>query len=229
MIDFLPSREVVITLGSWSVRWYGLLYVVAFWQTWYFLPRLQKYRALTLARDQWTYILSWAAVGVIAGGRLGYILFYHPYHYWQHPLEIFYLWQGGMSSHGGFIGVGVAVWLACRKLKIDWLAVLDVATVPAAIGLTLGRIGNFINQELYTNHIYPIGKDFFITLICLYSLRKNRHPGRVTAIFLTSYSVLRVATEYFRDDYLGVGITAGQILTLPLLAAGGYLWWQSGK
>src|SRR5262245_54348329 len=112
MISFFPSREVALSIGSFSLHWYGLLYFAAFVVAWYLLPRLQKYRGLNLSSDEWSSILSWAVVGVIVGGRLGFVLFYEPSYYLSHPLEIFAVWKGGMASHGGFIGVALAMFWA---------------------------------------------------------------------------------------------------------------------
>ncbi len=225
MIEFLPTREVAVIIGSWPVRWYGILYVAAFWLAWWLSPRLQKYRALSLTRDQWTYLLAWAAAGVLIGGRLGYVLFYEPVFYWQHPLDTFWLGQGGMSSHGGFIGVGLALWWVSRRLSVNIWSLLDVAAVPAALGLALGRVGNFINQELYTNHWYPIGKDLLLAAVCLVLLKRTQRPGIVIAIFLILYSILRWITEYWREpiDVWAGGLTPGQILTIPLFLAGVFL------
>lgn len=238
MVDFFPAREVLLALFGLEIRWYGALYVAGFVLAYFLLPRLQKYRGLTLTRDEWNELLIWAMAGVLIGGRLGYVLFYEPLVYLAHPAQIIAIWNGGMSSHGGFIGVGVAWWYASRKLKVDVLRLLDVATVPVALGLALGRVGNFINQELYTNHAYPITKDVLIAAVSYVSLhasadykhtlRQRRtfdwfvRPGSATIVFLLAYSVLRFLTEYVRiQQWPSVwGLTRGQILTVLLLFIG---------
>ena len=170
MIAFFPSREILITINSWSVHWYGVFYVMAFGWGWWLLTKLQKYRDLHLTQADWLEVVVWVAAGVLVGGRLGFGILYEPLYFWHHPGEIFYLWQGGMSSHGGVVGVTVAVylvsrmmgsrwslmverdrskwwqgWLGERERRIFW-QLLDVMMVPAAIGMALGRVGNIINQ-----------------------------------------------------------------------------------
>lgn len=247
MIQLFPSRQVALELFGFGIHWYGLLYFAAFVIAWFLLPRLQKYRGLQYSSEDWSNILSWAVVGVIVGGRLGYVLFYNPVYFLQHPLEIFAVWQGGMSSHGGFIGVALALAWIMRTRITDLLLVADVIVVPIAIGLALGRIGNFINQELYgtvtsvpwaiaipgveglrhPTQIYAVIKDLFIAGVCFWYLqRKPVIPGRTLALFLMLYSVLRFIVEFFRDQhgiYYGL-FSEGQILTIPLMAVGVALW-----
>lgn len=234
MIDFLPAREVAMEIFGWPVRWYGVLYVVAFWLAYRLLPRLQTYRQIHLSKEQWLEILALGAVGVIAGGRLGYVVFYEPRYFLMHPLEIFSLWTGGLSSHGGFIGVALALWWVARQFKINFWALTDVAVVPAALGLALGRLGNFINQELYVSslgHLAAIGKDVLIAGVCFLILRRgaiHRAQGAInvapTIVFLILYALLRFLTEYLRVQEFPLlwGLTRGQLLTLPIMAAG--LW-----
>lgn len=237
MIELFPAREVLLQIGDWQIRWYGVLYVVAFGLAYLLLPRLQKYRGLNVSKDQWLEIFTAAVTGVIIGGRLGYVVFYEPSYFLAHPAEIFTLWQGGMSSHGGFIGVGLALWWAAQRLKINLLALIDIAVVPIALGLALGRLGNFINQELYVStaaHLLAIGKDLLIAGVCYYLLTTPppkpgpllRKEGQTTTAFLLLYALLRFLTEYlrFQEWPLVLGLTRGQILTLPIILVGGLLY-----
>ncbi|MEK7556636.1 MAG: prolipoprotein diacylglyceryl transferase [Patescibacteria group bacterium] len=150
MIALFPSREVVLEVGVLMVRWYGLLWVLSFALAAYLLPRLSKYRELKLTHEDWRIVLAAGITGAVIGGRLGYILLYEPGYFVERPAEIFAIWDGGMASHGGFVGVGAALWWAAKKFKIDVLSLLDVIVVPVALGLAVGRIGNFINQELFS-------------------------------------------------------------------------------
>lgn len=249
MVEFLPSRTVAVSILGMSIYWYGLLYVLAFWLTWSLLPRLQKYRGLSLSREQWTYIAAWGAAGVIVGGRLGYALLYEPAYFASHPFDLFVLRGGGMSSHGGFIGVWLALWYAGRQLRVPLLALTDIIVIPAAIGLALGRLGNFVNQELYgtptalpwgvsipavegrrhPTQLYAMAKNCLIALVCWPQLRKAAHrplAGSTTALFLIMYSVLRFSVEFVRVQEwpLVFGLTRGQLYTIPLFIVGFLLW-----
>src|SRR5690349_11110510 len=175
MVELFPSREVVMMIGDWQIRWYGVMYVVAFWLAWWWLPRLAKSRNLNFSKEDWAYIVTLGAAGVLVGGRLGYAVFYMPAFFAAHPGQIIALWNGGMSSHGGFMGVAVALWYAARRLKIDPLALADVVVVPVALGLALGRVGNFINQELYPGYwaLLVAAADVVIGFMCWQCLRRH--------------------------------------------------------
>lgn len=244
MIAFFPSRTVALELLGFSVHWYGLLYLAGFLLAWALLPKLQKERQLSLSVDEWSGLLSAAVLGVILGGRLGFVLFYEPSYFLAHPVEILQVWHGGMSSHGGFLGVTVALLIALRnKTTEDKLRLADVAVVPIALGLMLGRLGNFINQELYgtvttlpwgivvpgeeglrhPTQLYAMAKDLLIAGLCFLHLRRatGRH-GETLALFLMLYGALRFAVEHFRvQDYdLWLGLTRGQLLTVPIFLVG---------
>jgi phosphatidylglycerol:prolipoprotein diacylglycerol transferase len=247
MLSFFPSRTVALSLFGFDLHWYGLLYLAAFLVAYVLLPRLQRYRDVTLSRDAWSDILSWGILGVLLGGRLGYVLFYDPAYFLAHPLEIFAVWQGGMSSHGGFIGVILSMLYSCRKHKISLFALGDIVVIPTAIGLALGRLGNFINQELYgipttipwgieipgieelrhPTQLYAVGKDLFIALVCFLHLRLPKKPnGQTAGIFLILYGVLRFALEFLREPthtalILGpLILTRGQVYSVPIVVGG---------
>ncbi|MBI1833586.1 MAG: prolipoprotein diacylglyceryl transferase [Candidatus Andersenbacteria bacterium] len=231
MFEFFPAREVVLEINGFTVRWYGLLWAISFWLVWYLIPKLQKYRNLSLSRDEWTRIIAYGAIGALLGGRLGYVLLYEPTYFFQYPLEAFAIWQGGMASHGGVVGVVIGVWFATRlnTTMKNLLQLTDVVVVPVALALALGRLGNWINQELFVRNfaLLAVAKDLCIAGLCYYVLRKTdeKRRGIVTAIFLISYSLLRFCIEFLRDDPWPEvwGLTRGQVYTLPLLALGVWL------
>ncbi|MFA7681802.1 MAG: prolipoprotein diacylglyceryl transferase [Candidatus Peribacteraceae bacterium] len=252
MVTFFPTRAIAVEILGFSIHWYGLMYLTGFLIAFLLLPRLQRYRKFTLSSDDWSALLSWSIIGVLVGGRLGFVFFYEPLYFMAHPLEIVQVWHGGMSSHGGFLGVAIAVYVACRKKNIDPLALADILVVPAAIGLALGRLGNYVNQELYgtvTNlpwaiavsgveglrhptQFYAIAKDLFSAAVCFWYLRSTTRAGSVIALFLILYGVLRFFVEYVRVQPYGlitlgvVTLSYGQLLTLPLVLAGVFLWWK---
>jgi phosphatidylglycerol:prolipoprotein diacylglycerol transferase len=202
--------------------------------------------------------LFYIALGVILGGRLGYVLFYNLGHYLQHPLEVFYIWTGGMSFHGGMIGVGAALWFYARKTSRPWLAVTDFLTPLVPIGLGPGRIGNFINQELWgkvtdvswgmvfktggplPRHPTQLYEAFLeglvLFLILWFYARAPRPVGAVSAMFLIFYGLFRFLVELVREPdaqlgYLAFGwVTMGQVLSLPMILGGlGLLWWAHAQ
>ena len=250
MLTHPQFDPVALALGPVAVRWYGLMYVVGFVA--YLV--LGKWRA---RRDEWRGmdvkdvddLLIWAVLGVILGGRLGYVLFYKPQYYLAHPMEILQVWSGGMSFHGGFIGVLVAVWLFCRVRHRGWLRTMDFIAPIVPIGLAAGRMGNFINGELpgrptsvpwgmwfpqhdqsplarHPSQLYQFaleGVALFV-ILWIYSARP-RPVGAVSGLFLVGYGVFRFVAEFARqpDDFLGLlrfNLTMGQWLSLPMIVIG---------
>lgn len=206
-------------------HWYGVMYVIAFWLSLWLLPRLAKKRGLRMSHEVAIYVVLWVAIGVIVGGRLGYVLLYEPGYFLAHPVEILAIWRGGMSSHGGFLAAALALWTIARRLRVSFWALADVATVPAALGLSLGRLGNFINQELYVGNfaLLAVVKNLVIAAICWQLIvTKKLPPGKVAGVFLIMYSILRFITELFKipEWIITNGLTLGQLYTLPLLIAG---------
>ncbi|MBI4021746.1 MAG: prolipoprotein diacylglyceryl transferase [Candidatus Andersenbacteria bacterium] len=227
MLALMPSRRVLALVGSWEITWYGALYVASFGLAWWLLPRLTRWRGVEITPDAQLAIVAWGAVGAVIGGRLGYVLLYEPAYFITHPLQAFALWDGGMASHGGFLGAAVVLYLAARRFSLDPLALGDAVVVPAALGLMLGRLGNWINQELFVStaaHAAVIGKDLLIAGMCYAHLRftARREKGQTLALFLILYSLLRWLAEYVREPLYPsmLGMTYGQVLTWPILAAG---------
>jgi len=253
---------VAIALGPIQIHWYGLTYLVAFGL--FLFLAIQRANKPWFARAGWTRrdvedLLFWGVVGVIVGGRIGYALFYKPGHYLSHPLEILMVWKGGMSFHGGLLGVIVALALFARKLKRPFLEVADLVAPCVPTGLASGRIGNFINGELWGRAadpslpwamVFPQANDgiarhpsqlyqFGLEGLLLFALlwwygAKPRATGQVAGAFLAGYGVFRFIAEWFRepDSFLGLlslGLSMGQWLCLPMMAAGAALWWWSGR
>ena len=249
---------VAVSLGPIAIRWYGLMYLAAFGL--FFV--LGRYRA---KRDDWRGIsytliddlLFFGVLGVVLGGRLGYVLFYKPGYYVAHPLEIFAVWQGGMAFHGGFLGVLAAMWWIARKHGIRWLALTDFIAPLIPCGLAAGRMGNFINGELWgrptdmpwaiifaqggpvprhPSQLYQFALEGLLLFAILWLYSTGRRPaGAVSGAFLVGYGVFRFSAEYFRepDNFLGLpalDLSMGQWLSLPMIAAGaGLLAWAYGR
>jgi phosphatidylglycerol:prolipoprotein diacylglycerol transferase len=243
--DFDP---VAIQLGPLAIRWYGLMYLVGFAVS-YWLGRLRiarggAGRVTVAALDD---LLFYGVLGVIAGGRLGYVLFYKPGYYLHHPLEVFAVWQGGMAFHGGFLGVLAAVWWVARKNDLRWLEVTDFLGPLAPLAFAAGRAGNFINGELWgrvtdvawgmvfrgagpeprhPSQLYQFALEGVLLFVVLWVYSSKPRPlGAVSGVFLVGYGLLRFVAEFFRepDDFLGLlalGLSMGQWLSLPMVAAG---------
>lgn len=247
MFALFPSRTVAIVLFGFPVHWYGLFYFVSFLIGWWMLPRLQKYRDLHLSKDDCSSILSATVLGVIIGGRLGYVFFYNPVYFFKNPLDIVAVWKGGMASHGGFIGVAIALLFILRKRSREEIVrIADIAVIPIAIGLGLGRIGNFINQELYGTvtslpwgmlfvgseglrhpiQLYDFALQMCIAGICFWHLTHRKNSGQTLAFFLMLYGISRFMLEYLREQngLLFWGLSEGQWLTIPLFMIGVLLW-----
>ena len=244
---------VALAIGPLAIRWYGLMYLAAFAQFWW----LGRHRINLRPASGWTVeqlddLLFYGVLGVILGGRLGQVLFYEPGYYLPHPLEILAVWKGGMSFHGGFLGVLVAMALWSRKYQRSWLEVTDFIAPLVPLGLAFGRIGNFINGELWgraaapslpwamifpqagdmlprhPSQLYHVGLEgiALFAILWLYS-RRERPRGAVSGAFLVGYGAFRFITEYFREPDAGIfghsyTISMGQWLSLPMILIG--LW-----
>ena len=246
---------VALSLGPIQIHWYGLTYLVAF-GLFIFLAGRRTTHA-PFAQRGWTRrdtedLLFFGVVGVIVGGRLGYVLFYKPAYYLQHPLEIFMVWKGGMAFHGGLVGVIVALAVFARLRQRPFLEVTDLVAPCVPTGLASGRIGNFINGELWgraadpslpwamvfpqsgslvprhPSQLYQFALEGLLLFAVLWWYAKTpRHLGQVSGAFLAGYGVLRFIAEFFRepDNFLGLlalNLSMGQWLCLPMVAAG--LW-----
>ena len=241
---------VLFSVGPVAVRWYGLMYVVAF-VAYIMLGKLRVRRGLggeITAKDV-DDMLIWGVLGVILGGRLGYVFFYKPAYFMDHPGEILQTWTGGMSFHGGFIGVMLAIALFCRIKKKRWLATMDFIAPLVPIGFAAGRLGNFINGELpgrptdlpwgmwfpqvdptplarHPSQLYQMAGEGLALFVILWIFASKPRPmGAVSGLFLVGYGFFRFLAEFARqpDDYLGLlslGLSMGQWLSLPMIVAG---------
>lgn len=251
-MSFPLINPVAFHIGPLAVHWYGIAYVVGILGWWQYSLWLTKKFPL-VDRKMVDDYLGWAIIGVILGGRLGYVLFYNPQKYLANPVEIIQVWKGGMAFHGGLLGVVIATALYTTRRKILFLNFSDLACCGVPIGLFFGRIANFINGELYGritdsswSVVFPQGGPFprhpsqlyeavfegvVLFLLLAYGALCTSWPqrrGLLTGIFLTGYGLARIGAEYFRepDAFLGYfagGVTMGQILSLPVLGFGLFL------
>jgi len=249
-IAFPMIDPVLVEIGPVIIRWYALAYIAGLVLGWRYMIWLAGQAGALIKPEDADDFLVWAVLGVILGGRLGYVLFYKPAYYLANPSEIVQTWQGGMSFHGGFLGVLIATALFCRMRKIRFWAFIDLAAVVTPIGLFFGRIANFINSELwgrttdvawgvvfpnggpYPRHpsqLYEAALEGLVLLVVLHlvwrreSLRSK--TGVISGAFLIGYGLSRVIVEFFRqpDAHLGYlygGATMGQLLSIPMILAG---------
>ena len=261
MLMYPHIDPVALQIGPFAVHWYGLTYLAAFGL--FLLLGMRRLRHEPFASVQgagaWSRkdvedILFLGVMGVIIGGRLGYCLFYKPEYYLANPLEIFKVWQGGMSFHGGLLGVIASMTWFARSRRKPWLQVADFVAPCVPTGLAAGRVGNFINGELWgrladpslpwamvfpqsgtllprhPSQIYQFLLEGLLLFVLLwFYARKERKPGQVAAMFLLGYGLFRFFAEYFRepDDFLGLlglGLSMGQWLCVPMILGGMALW-----
>ncbi len=248
-IPFPAIDPVAISIGPVAIRWYALAYIVGLLIGWRYCLALASRPPHLVGRQDVDDFLVWATLGVVLGGRVGYVLFYMPGYYAAHPLEALYVWHGGMSFHGGALGVTIAILLFTRAGKIPLFAFSDIITEAIPIGLFFGRIANFINGELYGRQtqvpwamIFPNGGAIprhpsqlyeafcegvllFLLLFATERLGARRRPGIVTGLFLAGYAIARMSGELFREPdaqigFLIFGTTMGQVLSVPVLIGG---------
>ena len=255
MLTHPQFNPVALQLGPVAIHWYGLMYLLAF-LAFYLMGRWRVRhshygRSTGLTTPDVEDLLFWGVAGVVLGGRLGYILFYKPGYYLSHPLEIFAVWQGGMAFHGGLLGVLVACALFARRKGLTFLQLMDFVAPLVPAGLAFGRLGNFINGELWgratdlpwamvfpqsgteierhPSQLYQFaGEGLLLGLVLWIYSAKPRASGRVSGLFLLGYGILRFAVEFARepDAFLGLlagGLSMGQILCIPMMMAGAWL------
>ncbi|HLS42566.1 MAG TPA: prolipoprotein diacylglyceryl transferase [Paenalcaligenes sp.] len=251
-------NPIALQLGPLAIHWYGLMYLVGFGLVWLLgNARIRKGNA-PLTRQGLEDLIFYCVVGVVVGGRLGYTLFYKTEYYLAHPIEILYIWEGGMAFHGGLLGVLVAIALYARKINTQFFALSDFLAPLIPLGLAAGRLGNFINGELWGRAttvpwgmIFPQAQDggvvrhpsqlyqmalegiALFVLLWLFS-SKPRPTGQVSGLFLMGYGVFRFAVEFTRepDDFLGLFIadlSMGQILSIPMIIVGALIFTYASK
>ena len=261
MLMYPHIDPVALQLGPLAIHWYGLTYLAAFGLYFFLATRRLRHPpfAAVTGPGAWTRkdledMLFLGVMGTVIGGRLGYCLFYKPTYYASHPLEIFAVWQGGMSFHGGLLGVIASqVWFARSRHKPFW-QVMDFAAPCVPLGLAAGRVGNFINGELWgrfsdptlpwgmvfpqsgsmqprhPSQLYQFLLEGLLLFVLLWSYARKEHKqAQVSAMFLIGYGILRSVAEFFRepDSYLGLlalNMSMGQWLSVPMVLAGVLLW-----
>lgn len=251
MLQHPQFDPVALQVGPLAIHWYGLMYLIGFASAW-LLGRWRIKRGLSrVTMTEFEDMLFLCMIGVIVGGRLGYVLFYKADYFLANPLHALYLWEGGMSFHGGLLGVIGALWLFSRRRGYRFLELGDLLAPLVPLGLAAGRMGNFINGELWGRAtdlpwgmIFPAARDgiarhpsqlyqfalegiLLFVVLWVYSAKK-RAVGQVSAVFLMGYGVARFIAEWARepDAFLGLlagGLSMGQWLSLPMIVAGAVL------
>jgi len=227
-------NPTLITLGPLEIRYYGLIFALAFLIAYFFLKK-HKFKK----QDHLESLIIYLIIGVIIGSRLFEVIFYNLPYYLTNPIKIIAIWQGGLSFHGGITGAAIALYLFTRKYKYNFLKLADLIAIPAALALCFGRIANFINAELYgrvtsipwavkfpnaegfrhPSQLYEATKNLLIFFILLFK-NKNK-PGNTFALFLILYSTLRFFIEFVREPQILIGpLTMGQLLSIPLFIIG---------
>lgn len=250
---FPDINPVIISFGPFAVSWYSLAYVVGILTGWFLAAKIvTKYKTEITSKGLEDFI-TWLIIGIILGGRLGFVILYDPARYFSDPIKILKTMEGGMSFHGGFIGVVAAGILFCRKYKKNFFGLMDIVAVVAPIGLFLGRLANFVNAELYgrittvswgvvfpyagpfprhPSQLYEAALEGFVLLLIMlvatFRFDYIKHQGRLSGIFLVYYSIFRIIVEFFREPDIQIGFlasyfTMGQFLSLPMLFFGIYL------
>ena len=247
MISYPDISPEIFRVGPFSVRWYGFMYLAGFIASYFLVTYQIRRKGLNLDKDIVLSLYLYLIIGLVAGARLGYVIFYNFPLYLQHPLEIFAVWQGGMSFHGGLLGSIASGILFCQKYRINFWQMSDLLVVTAPIGLGLGRIGNFINGELYGRvtdvpwgMVFPLGGplpchpsqlyEFVLEGVVLFTILwilKDRElrSGILISVFAIAYGVFRFFMEFFRepDSQLGFilgSFTMGQLLSFIMVTVG---------
>ncbi|MGF7150734.1 phosphatidylglycerol:prolipoprotein diacylglycerol transferase [Sphingomonas zeicaulis] len=251
--ESLGLSKVALDLGIFQIKWYSLAYIAGIVIGWWYLLRLLAQPGAPMTRRHADDFVFYATLGIILGGRLGYVLFYKP-EMLVYPLQVLKLWEGGMSFHGGVLGVTLAIiWMSWRQ-KLDWLRVHDYVACCAPFGLFFGRLANFVNGELWgrgptdvpwaivfpeggpiprhPSQLYEAGLEgvvlFLILALFFWKTDARYQPGKLTGIFLTGYGAFRFFVEYFRQPDAGLenlswGLSMGQTLCVPMILGGLFL------
>ena len=248
-IPYPVINPVALSLGPLEIRWYALAYIVGLLIGWRYCLALAERPPRLVGRKDIDDFLAWATLGVVLGGRIGYVLFYNFGYFAAHPSEIPAMWHGGMSFHGGALGVTAAILWFTRKRRLPVLAFADIIAAAIPIGLFFGRIANFINDELWgrvtdvpwamvfpnggpvprhPSQLYEAGLEGIVLLLVLALLMRAgalKRPGLIVGCFAVGYAIARTTCEFFREPdaqlgFLWGGMTMGMLLSVPLFLAG---------
>ena len=254
MLNYPNIDPNIFKIGPIALRWYGFMYLLGFTAGYWILTWQSKYKkSLQLSKEDIGDAVTYAAFGVILGGRIGYTLFYNFPYYFEHPLRVFYVWEGGMSFHGGFLGTLAAMALYAKHKKISFYKLADLAILAIPIGLGFGRLGNFINGELFGRTtdvpwcmVFPMGGpecrhpsqlyeallEGLVLFLILFFLNKRKLPdGVMFWTFITGYGTFRFFVEFFREPDFQLGFilgpfSMGQFLSFPMAALGVFMIFQ---
>ncbi|MCW9045228.1 MAG: prolipoprotein diacylglyceryl transferase [Alphaproteobacteria bacterium] len=249
-MTFPDIDPILFQIGPLAIRWYSLAYIAGLLLGWAYMRCLSNKLNMGISKTHLEDFITWATVGVVVGGRLGYVFFYQPAYFFENPLDIVKVWHGGMSFHGGLLGVATVLIVFTKRNNIELLKLTDLVAVATPIGLFFGRIANFINGELYgrvtdvpwamvfprggpdarhPSQLYEAVLEGLILFLVLNILIRfevvRKHSGFLTGVFLVGYSTARATAELFRepDGHIGLlvgGSTIGQWLSAPMAIAG---------
>ncbi len=254
-LAFPAIDPVAFSVGPLAVRWYGLAYVVGFILAALVMRRLNERWGVGLSTDDLLDIVLVAVVGLVVGARLGYVLFYGVGTYWTEPLSVFAFWDGGMSFHGGLVGILLAGALVAHRKGVPTLRLFDMGAVGAPLGLLFGRIANFVNGELWgrvtdvpwgvvfprapgglprhPSQLYEAALEGLVLFIVMWVLsRRKRGDGFMIGAMVALYGVFRIVAEFFREPdlqlgFIAGGLTMGQLLSVPMVLVGVWLVWRA--
>ncbi|MEC8282475.1 MAG: prolipoprotein diacylglyceryl transferase, partial [Pseudomonadota bacterium] len=250
VIAFPAIDPIALQLGPLAIRWYALAYIAGILLGWRYASWLAGRRGAAIPPQAFDDFVMWATLGIILGGRLGYVFFYKPFYFLANPAEIIMVWQGGMAFHGGLLGVVAATWWFTRCRGLSFLSLADLVCAAAPIGLFFGRIANFINGELWgrpsevawamvfphagqlprhPSQLYEAALEGLLLFAALAALARRdailARPGLLSGVFFLGYGLTRSAAEFFREPdanlgFLMGGATMGQILSIPMILFG---------
>ncbi|MFL0796196.1 MAG: prolipoprotein diacylglyceryl transferase [Cellvibrionaceae bacterium] len=249
MLTYPEIDPVAFSFGPLTVHWYGLTYLFAFASAWWLAITRCEQPWSPIKKSQVEDLVVYGALGVVLGGRLGYVFFYNLEHFLQDPLWLLRIWEGGMSFHGGLLGVAVAVWLYSRKLQTSFLRLGDFVVPMVPLGLGFGRLGNFIGQELWgraadvpwamifprdphgvprhPSQLYQFALEGLLLFVLIFWFSKKQRPaGSIGGLFLVGYGCARFFVEFFREPDAHIGfdllgwMSRGQLLSIPMILIG---------
>jgi phosphatidylglycerol:prolipoprotein diacylglycerol transferase len=247
---------VFLQLGPLAFRWYGMMYALSFILAYFLIQKAAVLRRVPITQEEISDLMFYVAMGVVFGGRLGYVFFYNPNYYFSHPTRIFAVWEGGMAFHGGLIGSATAVFLYCKNKKRSFYSLADISVMSGAMGLGLGRIGNFINGELFgrpTNlpwcmvfpeggpvcrhpsQLYQAVLEGGVIFAILWTLSgKKLATGSLFWCLILFYGLFRFLVEFVRQPDAHIGFlfqffSMGQLLSLPMFLVGSFMFWYLNR